>query len=39
MKLGTWIGSIVYNMHAQHLGRYFKGHGHSITLQQIMSAT
>jgi len=34
MKLGTWIGSNVYNMHAQHLGRYLEGQGHSMILQQ-----
>jgi len=34
MKLGIYIGSNVYNMHAQHLGRYLEGQGHSMTLQQ-----
>ena len=34
MKLGTYIGSNVYNMHAQHLGRYLEGQCHSITLEQ-----
>ena len=34
MKLGTLIGSNVYNMHTQHLGRYLKGQGHRMTLQQ-----
>ena len=34
MKLGIYIGSNVYNMHAQHLGRYLEGQGHSVTLKQ-----
>jgi len=34
MKLGMCIGSNVYNMHAQYLGRYLKGQGHSMTLKQ-----
>jgi len=34
MELGMWIGSNVYNMHAQHLGRCLKGQGHSMTLNQ-----
>ena len=34
MKLGMCIGSNVYNMHVQHLGRYLEGQGHSLTLQQ-----
>ena len=34
MKLGMYIGSNVYNMHAQHLGRYLEGQGHSMTLKQ-----
>ena len=34
MKLCTCIGSNVYNMHAQNLGRYLEGQGHSMTLQQ-----
>jgi len=29
-----FIGSNVYNMHAQHLGRYLEGQGHSVTLKQ-----
>jgi len=27
MKFGTWIGSNVYSMHAQPLGRYLEGQG------------
>jgi len=34
MKLGMCIGSNVYNMHAQNLGRYLEGQGHSVTLKQ-----
>jgi len=34
MKLGMNIGSNVYNMHVQHLGRYLEGQGHSMTLKQ-----
>jgi len=34
MKRGTLIGSNVYNMHAQTLGRYLEGQGRSMTLQQ-----
>ena len=34
MKLGMFIGSNVYNMHAQDLGRYLEGQGHSMTLKQ-----
>jgi len=34
MKLGMYIGSNVYNMHAQNLGRYLEGQGHSMTLKQ-----
>ena len=34
MKLGMYIGSNVYNMHAQHLGHYLEGQGHSMTLKQ-----
>jgi len=34
MKLCTCIGSNVYNMHAQNLGRYLEGQGHSMTLKQ-----
>jgi len=34
MKLGMCIGSNVYNMHVQHLGRYLEGQGHSMTLKQ-----
>ena len=34
MKLGIFIGSNVYNMHAQHLGRYLEGQFHSMTLKQ-----
>jgi len=34
MQLGTCIGSNVYNMHAQYLGRYLEGQGHSMTLKQ-----
>jgi len=34
MKLGKWIGSNVYNMHAQHLGRYVEGDSHSVTVKQ-----
>ena len=34
MKLGICIGSNVYNMHVQHLGRYLEGQGHSMTLKQ-----
>jgi len=34
MKLSMCIGSNVYNMHVQHLGRYLEGQGHSMTLQQ-----
>ena len=33
MKLGMYIGSNVYNMHA-HLGPYLEGQGHSVTLKQ-----
>jgi len=33
MQLCTCIGSDVYNMHAQNLGRYLEGQGHRITLQ------
>ena len=33
MKLGMYIGSNVYNMHA-HLGRYLEGQGHSMTLKK-----
>ena len=29
-----YIGSNVYNMHAQYLGRYIEGQGHSVTLKQ-----
>jgi len=34
MKLGMYIGSFVYNMHLQHLGRYLEGQGHFMTLKQ-----
>ena len=34
MKLGMCIGSNVYNMQVQHLGRYLEGQGHSMTLKQ-----
>jgi len=34
MKLSTCIGGNVYNMHAQKLGRYLEGQGHSMTLKQ-----
>jgi len=34
IKLGTRIGSNVYNMHAQNLGCYLEGQGHKMTLQQ-----
>jgi len=34
MKLCTCIGSNVYNMHAQNLGPYLEGQGHSMTLRQ-----
>jgi len=34
MKHGTRIGSDVYNIHAQHLGRYLEGQDHSMTLKQ-----
>ena len=34
MTLGTWIGSNVYNIDAQHLGRYLEGQGHSMNLKQ-----
>jgi len=34
MKLCTCIGSNLYNMHAQNLGRYLEGQGHSMTLKQ-----
>jgi len=34
MKLGMCIGSNVYNIHSQHLGRYLEGQGHSMTLKQ-----
>jgi len=34
MKLGMYIGSNVYNMHTQHLGRYLEGQGQSVTLKQ-----
>jgi len=34
MKLGMCIGSNVYNMHVQHLGRYIEGQGHIMTLKQ-----
>jgi len=34
MKLGTCIGSNVYNMYAQHFGRYLEGQGQSMTLKQ-----
>ena len=34
MKLGMFIGSNVYNMHAQNLGRYLEGQGQSVTLKQ-----
>jgi len=34
MKLCTCIGSNVYNMHAQNLGRYLEGQDHSMTLKQ-----
>ena len=34
MKLGMCVGSNAYNMHAQHLSRYFEGQGHSMTLKQ-----
>jgi len=34
MKLDMCIGSNVYNMHAQHLGCYLEGQGHSMTLKQ-----
>ena len=34
MKLGMCIGSNVYNMHVQILGRYLEGQGHSMTLKQ-----
>ena len=34
MKLGTWIGSNVYNMHTQHLGGNLEDQGHSMTLKQ-----
>jgi len=34
MKLSMCIGSNVYNMHAQNLGRFLEGQGHSMTLQQ-----
>jgi len=32
MKLGMYIGSNVYKMHAQYLSRYLEGQGHSMTL-------
>jgi len=34
MKLDMCIGSNVYIMHAQDLGRYLEGQGHSMTLKQ-----
>jgi len=34
MKLSMYIGSNVYNMHVQQLGRYLEGQGHSMTLKQ-----
>jgi len=34
MKLGMCIGSNMYNMHVQNLGRYLEGQGRSMTLKQ-----
>jgi len=34
MQLGTWIGSNVYNMPTQDLGRYLEDQGYSMALQQ-----
>jgi len=34
MTLDMCIGSNVYNMQAQYLGRCLKGQGHSMTMKQ-----
>ena len=39
MKLGRWIGSNVYNMHAEFLGRYIEGQGHSMQQNQVRPTT